>query len=374
MLYQEFPCDFLDCSWFPRCAAVPCSDCAHTKGLKFFQHESQKAFPKCPFSSRTQTLVQLFQRIDVISKMLCPCSGTTCQLPTRSLCRYLAQQLPPALVGGTSRPSKFAVQFSWLAQTSNFKFPNWPTQWECMLPVSSFSGKAHEHSSTLCGCFKDIALRFEVHFRFPELAQHAPRVPGCIDSCFPLLWRRTRSRSGHLTVVFETAARIHCRAACAKPICTDFDPSLAPQRHSPLSAVQCPSPPLPCRPVCSPALPPPKSSKHHLQFGSPLAQAGPRCNSVESRHVLPGTFSAGLPSVVNILAHQHRVSHSTPPLGQVLLPPGSAFVGMPGGVPSGFVHAHACPWVFSSVHVHPAYPLSWLYPAVPPSVLAKVEA
>ena len=228
-----------------------------------------------------------------------------------------------------------------LAQTSNSKFPcNWPTQWECMLPVSSFSGKAHEHSSALCGCFEDIALRFEVHLRFPELAQHAPRVPGCIDSCFPLLWRRTRSRSGLSPSILPLSSRLLPESTAVPLAPSPFAQTLIHlSRHNDIL--------LSLQVLCNAHRPHCLVDLFVLQRCLRQNRRNTICNSDLRlpRQALTATVWRAAISflarsvlaflwVVNILAHQDHVSHSTPPLGQVLLPPGSAFVGMPGGVPS----------------------------------------
>ena len=102
----------------------------------------------------------------------------------------------------------------------------------------------------------------EVYLRLLELTHHVPRVPGCGSSCLRDMFQVKRLPT-YLTFVFGVSARNPWRAACPSPDCIDF--------------VQCPSPPLPCRFVHCPMLPPLGSSPLHLRFGSSSARAEVRC-------------------------------------------------------------------------------------------------
>ena len=98
----------------------------------------------------------------------------------------------------------------------------------------------------------------EVYLRLLELTHHVPRVPGCGSSCLRDMFQVKRLPT-YLTFVFGVSARNPWRAACPSPDCIDF--------------VQCPSPPLPCRFVHCPMLPPLGSSPLHLRFGSSSARS-----------------------------------------------------------------------------------------------------
>ena len=242
--------------------------------------------------------------------------------------------------------------------------------------------KAHklDSSASCVVALKTLHLNLKSTLVFQHWPSMVPRVPGCGDSCFPLCGEgHIPGQAAHqvsnlrpLSLPPESPVALFA----PDPFVVTLIHLLAPRRHSPppSCSVQCPLVPSPCRSARSPALPPLRSSRLHLRFESPPAEAEARCSRVAVRiFFLARLFSQDCVGIVH--AHASPVVSFAVSVLVELVPlllqvtcffrlrhlPALRVRPYAWRSLSGFVHAHACPWVFFAFHVHRVPHLLWLF-------------